>query len=207
VSTTPREVLEGLPDEEVVRRVLAGDPAAYAVLVERHQRRIVGFVRRIVRDHETALDVAQETFVKAWQALARYDDHWKFSTWLYSIASNAAIDHLRSRKVRLTSLDQPIEMGDSEMARELPSPDHGPGEIVQAAQMAERLEEAIAQLPAEYRKLLLLRHPGGKSYEEMAAMTRLPIGTVKNRIFRARARLKELLGDILPADVKDDGMR
>jgi RNA polymerase sigma-70 factor (ECF subfamily) len=207
VSGEHREALEGLSDEEVVRRVLAGDQAAYAILVERHQRRIVGFVRRIVRDHETALDVAQETFVKAWQALARYDSHWKFSTWLYSIASNAAIDHLRSRKMRLTSLDQPIEMGDSEMTRELASPDHGPGELAQAAQMARYLEDAIAQLPAEYRKLLLLRHPGGKSYEEIAAMTRLPMGTVKNRIFRARARLKELLGDILPADVKDDGMR
>jgi RNA polymerase sigma-70 factor, ECF subfamily len=191
----------GVPDEEVVRQVLAGDRDAYAVLVRRHERRLVGFLVRMVRDRETALDIAQETFVKAWQALARYDPHWKFSTWLYSIASNAAIDHLRSRRMRLTSLDEPIEMGDSEMQREIASPDQGPADIVQGDELRVRLEAAIAQLPAEHRRLLLLRHPVGKSYEEIAQMTRLPMGTVKNRIFRARQRLKELMGDLLPSDV------
>lgn len=191
----------GPSDEEVVRQVLAGDKDAYATLVQRHQRRMVGFLQRMVGDRDTALDIAQEAFVKAWLALARYDDKWRFSTWLYSIASNAAIDHLRTRKMKLTSLDEPIETGDSEMQRELPATGQSPAEIAEGSELRVRLEAAIEQLPAEYRRLILLRHPVGKSYEEIAEMTRLPMGTVKNRIFRARQRLKELLGDLLPADV------
>lgn len=196
----PQDV-RALADEELVRRSLAGDKSAYGTIVERHQRRMVGYLQRMLRDREAALDVAQETFIKAWQALARYDPSWRFSTWLYSIASNAAIDHMRARRRKLVSLDEPIQTEDSEVSRELPSPDDGPDLLAEGEEMREVLEKAIAKLPEEYRMLILLRHPVGKSYEEIAEMTRLPMGTVKNRIFRARQQLKEMLGDILPADI------
>jgi RNA polymerase sigma-70 factor (ECF subfamily) len=192
---------EQVADEDIVRRCLAGDRDAYGVLVQRYQGRIVGYVQRMVRDREQALDIAQEAFLKAWVHLARYDSQWRFSTWIYSIASNAAIDHLRRRKKRMVSLDEPIRMGDSEMQRELPGPDRTAADDLEGKELAERLEAAIAELPFEYRQLLLLRHPGGRSYEEIAEITKLPMGTVKNRIFRARQRLKDRLGSLLPADL------
>lgn len=188
-------------DEEVVRRCLAGDRDAYEILVERYQGRIVGHVHRMVRDREQALDVAQEAFLKAWIHLARYDAKWRFSTWLYSIASNAAIDQLRQRRQRMVHLDAPVSTDDGEMPRELPGPDRTAADDLEGMELAERLEQAIGELPLEQRQLLLLRHPGGRSYEEIAEITKLPMGTVKNRIWRARQRLKERLGSLLPADV------
>ena len=188
-------------DEEVVRRCLAGDRDAYGILVERYQGRIVGHVQRMVGNREQALDVAQEAFLKAWIHLARYDSQWRFSTWLYSIASNAAIDQLRQRRQKMVYLDAPVSMDDGEMHRELPGPDRTAADDLEGKELAERLEAAIAELPLEQRQLLLLRHPGGRSYEEIAEITKLPMGTVKNRIWRARQRLKERLGSLLPADV------
>ena len=188
-------------DEEIVRQCLAGDRDAYAVLVQRYQGRIVGYLTRMLRNREEALDVAQESFIKAWTHLARYDSQWRFSTWLFSIASNAGIDVIRQRRHRMVSIDAPISTDDSEIQRELPGPDRTAADDLEGMELAEKLEAAIAELPWEYRQLLLLRHPGGRSYEEIQQITQLPMGTVKNRIFRARQRLKDRLGDLLPQDV------
>lgn len=185
----------------MVQRVLGGDKDAYALLVERHQRRVVAIVTRFVRDRDSAIEVAHEAFVKAWQHLARYDPAWRFSTWLYAIASNAAIDHLRRRKHAALSLDEPISLDGEEIPREVAAVQDSAEEIFEERQLAERLQAAIEELPPAFKQLLLLRHPGGKSYEEIAAITRLPMGTVKNRIFRARQALKDRLGSLLPADI------
>jgi RNA polymerase sigma-70 factor (ECF subfamily) len=190
-----------LSDEEIVRRVLGGDKDSYAILVRRHQGRVTAVVSRFIRDRDSALEVAHEAFVKAWQHLARYDPAWRFSTWLYAIASNAAIDHLRRRKHAALSLDEPISLDGEEIPREIAAVQDSAADILEGRQLAERLEAAIDELPPAFRRLILLRHPGGKSYEEIAAITKLPMGTVKNRIFRARQALKERLGNILPADV------
>lgn len=193
--------LASLPDEDVVERVLGGDKDAYALLVRRHQGRVVAIVSRFIRDRDSALEVAHEAFVKAWQHLARYDPAWRFSTWIYAIASNAAIDHLRRRKHRALSLDEPISLDGEEIPREVEAVQDSAAEIFEGRQLAERLQAAIEDLPPAFKQLLLLRHPGGKSYEEIAAITNLPMGTVKNRIFRARQALKERLGSLLPADI------
>lgn len=194
--------LESLADEEVVRRVLGGDKDAYAILVRRHQGRVMAVVCRFLRDRDTALDVAHEAFVKAWRHLARYDPAWKFSTWLYTIASNAAIDRLRRGKHAALSLDEPVSIDGDEIPREVEGGGPSAADILEGKEMAEHIEAAIDELPPALRQLLLLRHPGGKSYEEIAAITRLPMGTVKNRIFRARQALKERLGNLLPEDVR-----
>lgn len=201
-SLGPRTVtaLADLTDEGVVRRVLGGDREAYGVLVKRYERRIVAHVLRIVGNRESALEIAQDAFLKAYQALARFDDRYRFSTWLYAIAGNAAIDHVRQAKNHTVSLDEPMVFDDSEEVRELAGPARTAEEIVSGQQLAELLESAILRLPPHYRRLLLLRHPAGMSYDEIAQVTNLPLGTVKNRIFRARQALKEMLGDVLPAD-------
>ena len=190
-----------VPDEDIVQRVLCGERDAYAILVRRHQARIVSFVQRMVTDREVARDVAQEAFTKAWRHLARFDPRWRFTTWLYSIASNAAIDHLRARKRAPLSLDEPMMLDGEEVAREpVDSESPSQADMLSAKELQEKLEEAIAELPPAFRELLLLRHPGGCSYEEIAEITKLPMGTVKNRIFRARQALKDRLGALLPSD-------
>ncbi len=178
-----------MTDEDHVRACLAGDRDAFACLVERYQSPLVGYLARMVGE-TVALDVAQESFVRAWQGLGTYDPRWKFKTWLYAIASNAAIDHLRARRQRrLVPLD--VE----------PSADtQDASDAALGAELARSLDEAIALLPDEYREPLLMRHPGGLAYAEIAESTGLPLGTVKVRIFRARQRLRQMLGDLLPAE-------
>jgi len=191
-----------VPDEELVRRVLCGERDAYAILVRRHQGKIVAFVQRMVVDRDAALDVAQETFIKAWQHLARFDPKWRFTTWLYTIANNSAIDWLRARKRLPLSLDQPMMIDGEEVSREpVDELQSSATDMLSAKEMQQHLEAAIAALPPGFRELLLLRHPGGRSYDEIAEITKLPLGTVKNRIFRARQALKDRLGTLLPADV------
>lgn len=191
-------------DHAIVQRVLRGDRDAYAILVDRHQRRIVVHAARVLGNRDEALEVAHETFIKAYLHLARYDPAWKFTTWLHAIAGNLCVDHLRTRKRRFVSLDEPVETEDGERERELPGPARMASEEYEGLELAQALERAIAELPPIYRDLLLLRHPGGLSYEEIATACSLPLGTVKARIFRARQRLKDLLGDRLPADVRED---
>ncbi len=193
--------LAALSDEDIVQRVLRGDGDAFGTLVRRHEGRVIAVVSRFIRNRDAALEVAHETFIKAWRHLARYDPAWRFSTWLNTIASNAAIDHLRRRKNAALSLDEPISMDGEDIAREVEATGPSAAELFDARQMASHLEQAIEELPPAFRQLLLLRHPGGKSYDEIAALTKLPVGTVKNRIFRARQALKERLGAILPADL------
>lgn len=178
---------------------LRGRQDRYAVLVNRYRRKLAAHVMRIVRNREDALEITQDAFLKAYQNLSRYDPKYRFSTWIYAIAGNAAIDHVRRKKLPTTSLDEPMELEDSRLRREPKGDARTADDLFEARELLEAVERAIAQLPPEYRQLLLLRHPAGKSYEEIAKMTKLPLGTVKNRIFRARARLRDILGDALPA--------
>jgi RNA polymerase sigma-70 factor (ECF subfamily) len=187
-----------LADEELVQRVLRGREDLYEVLIRRYQRKLMAHVLRMVRNREDALEIVQDAFLKAYQHLARFDDKYRFSTWIYSIASNAAIDHLRRKRLKTVSLDEPIHFEDGDVSRDPEGPARRADEIHEGRELLELVEQAIAQLPEAYRELILLRHPGNRSYEEIANMTQLPLGTVKNRIFRARAKLREILGDALP---------
>jgi RNA polymerase sigma-70 factor (ECF subfamily) len=187
-----------LVDEDLVALVLRGREDLYAELMRRYQRKLMAHVIRMVRNREDALEIVQDAFVKAYKHLARYDRKFRFSTWIYSIASNTAIDHLRRKRIKTVSLDEPLRFDDSELAREPEGPARTAEEIHAGRELLELVDEAITQLPPAHRELLLLRHPGNRSYDEIATMTKLPLGTVKNRIFRAREKLREILGDALP---------
>ena len=187
-----------LVDEDLVALVLRGREDLYAELMRRYQRKLMAHIIRMVRNREDALEIVQDAFLKAYKHLARYDRKFRFSTWIYSIASNTAIDHLRRKRLKTVSLDEPLRFKDSEIERDPAGPARTAEEIHQGRELLELVEEAIAELPPAYRELLLLRHPGNRSYEEIASMTKLPLGTVKNRIFRAREKLREILGDVLP---------
>jgi RNA polymerase sigma factor (sigma-70 family) len=188
-----------LVDEDLVERVLCGREDLYSILIDRYKRKLMAHVLRMVRNREDALEITMDAFMKAYQHLARFDRKYRFSTWIYSIAGNAAIDHLRRRRLKTVSLDEPLRFEDSEVQRDPEGPARTAAEVYEGQQLIEKVEAAIAQLPEQYARLLLLRHPAGKSYDEIATITQLPLGTVKNRIFRARAKLREILGDVLPS--------
>ena len=186
-------------DERLVEAVLSGDRDAFSDLVARHQRGVLAFAARMTGDREAAPDIAQETFLKAFCALASFDPKFRFSTWLYRIASNCAVDHLRRRRVRIPSRagrGAEPESPETQIRASDPSPD----QLLRCRELAGRLDEEIRALPRQYRQLLHLRHQGQMRYDEIARSTGIPIGTVKNRIFRAREILRNRLADVLDGE-------
>ena len=182
-----------LPDEEVVRRVLSGEEDLFQVLIRRYQTRILGYVARMVGSREDAVDLSQDIFVKVFGALERYDPQYKFSTWLFRIAGNTAIDHLRKRRPRTVPLEAVDSQGGGVSPREYRSHDPDPYGKLRNLERGEAIASAIAALPTEFRELITLRHFAGLSYEQIAEVKDMPLGTVKNKLFRARVVLKERL--------------
>ena len=184
-------------DQELVRRVQHGDKKAFDVLVRKYQQKIVKLISRYVRDQDEALDVAQETFIKAYRALANFRGDSAFYTWLYRIAINTAKNYLVSQSRRPPDTDIDAEDavqfdGDSKL-RETDLPE----QLVHRDQVERVIYEAIDALPEDLRTAITLRELEGLSYEEIAQAMDCPIGTVRSRIFRAReaieAKLKPLL--------------
>jgi len=183
-----------LTDQEVVLRARAGSERAYRELVRRYERPIFSLIYRMVRDRELAEDLAQETFVKALNALDSYRPEYKFSSWIFKISNNAAIDHLRRRELDTLSLEGSPHAAtpDAIEATALQIGDRGetPLDVVEAKELGGEIEQAIARLRPEYRQCILLRHVDGRAYEEIAEILDLPLGTVKTYIHRARNELR-----------------
>ena len=180
---------EQLDDRALVARILGGDRDRFTELVQRYERRVVNYVFRIIHRYEDAHDLAQDIFVKVYLALDRYDPKYQFSTWLFRIAQNASIDALRKKSVTEVPIARPT---DDETQREREFADGGisPYRALKNKQLGVAIEKAVANLPPDYRELIQLRHFAELSYEEIAAMKKLPLGTVKNKLFRARNLLK-----------------
>lgn len=183
-------------DSELIQQALKGDQQAYRQLAERHRAAVFHIVYKIVREKETANDLVQETFMKAFSSLNSYRSEYRFSTWLYKIAANCSIDHLRKKRIQVLSLEGQLG-GDSE-SRTMDVPDysyHPERDLVRKEQRFS-IEEAIDALPRKYREVIVYRHKDDKSYEEIADLLGIPIGTVKARIFRARELLKKKLKSV-----------
>jgi RNA polymerase sigma-70 factor (ECF subfamily) len=185
-------------DEELVAAALNADRAAFRKLVKRHQRGLVNHLYRHIGHRESALDLAQEVFLKIYLSLSTFDPKYRFTTWLYRIASNCAIDYLRKKRPLTYSLTtNPNDSYPARTAKAIAGHEPDPVEMLRYQELQGRLELAVQNLPADYRQLILLRHRQHCRYDEIARITKLPIGTVKNRIFRAREILKRELADIL----------
>jgi RNA polymerase sigma-70 factor (ECF subfamily) len=185
-----------LTDEQLVSAVLQGDRERFGDLIERYQGRLINYLFRLLRNADDAHDLAQEVLVKVYQVLDRYDPQYKFSTWLFRVAQNAAIDQIRRRRLRVVSLRQEDDEGDNR-DWDLPSTERGPYGEMRNRERGDAIQEAIESLPWEYRELILLRHFGELPYEEIAKLKQMPLGTVKNKLFRGRQMLKEKLQDFL----------
>jgi RNA polymerase sigma-70 factor (ECF subfamily) len=190
--------LAAASDQQIVVWAQDGAETAFRELVRRYQRPVFSLLYRMVRDRETAEDLAQETFVKVLNAIDSYRPEHKFSSWIFKIANNAAIDHLRRREPDLLSLDGAPDAVSPERqeATALQARDLGesPLDELEARELGSHIETAIARLRPEYRACIMLRHIEGRPYEEIAAILDLPLGTVKTYIHRARGELRDMLG-------------
>ena len=180
-------------DSPLIHRALRGDQKAYAELLERYRGPLYNLLYRMVRSKEETEDLVQEAFMKAFASLATFNEEFAFSTWLYKIAINNTIDHLRKKRLRTYSLDKPIQSREGEVKREYPDVSWAADKDVLSTEKTAIISQAIDELPEKYRMAIILRHTEEKSYEEIAEILNIPLGTVKARIFRAREALKRKL--------------
>ena len=189
--------LQSLTDQEVVTLARAGKDAAYRELLRRYERPVFSLIYRMVRDRTLAEDLSQDTFVKVLNALESYRPEYKFSSWVFKIANNVAIDQLRRRELDTLSLDgaPDAQTKDQVEATALQAVDRTetPLAELESRELGSLIEQAVGKLRPEYRSCILLRHVEGRSYEEIAEVLDLPLGTVKTYIHRARNELREYL--------------
>lgn len=186
-----------MDDRELVAAILAGHRELFTDLVNRYEKRVVNYVYRITRRYEEAHDVAQEIFTKVYLALDRYDPKFQFSTWIFRIAQNSAIDIVRKKNLPEVSMTQPGDGEEDEKEREFADQGVSPYRALHNKELSSAIDRAVGALPADYRELIQLRHFAELSYEEIASMKKLPLGTVKNKLFRARNLLKTELDQFL----------
>jgi RNA polymerase sigma-70 factor (ECF subfamily) len=192
--------LTNLPDADVVTLAQEGRDAAFRELIRRYERPVFTLIYRMVRDRELAEDLSQETFVKVLNHIDRYKPEFKFSSWLFKIANNGAIDHLRKKTVPTISIDGAPSATSKEAIEatsfEIAAKQETALDEMESRELGGAIERAIAALRPEYRACIMLRHVEDRSYEEIAATLDLPLGTVKTYIHRARHELREALKDV-----------
>ena len=180
-------------DRELVAIAVEGFDGSFEELVRRYQRPIAAYVYRMVGNYESALDLTQEIFIKVYNSLSRYRSEFKFSTWIYKIAHNAAVDHLRRSSTREQSLVAGTESDSYDLPIE--SASLTPEQESERKERRGEIESVVRALPSNYRELIILRHSQDLSYEEIVEVTGLPLGTVKNRLFRAREMMRQQFVD------------
>jgi RNA polymerase sigma-70 factor (ECF subfamily) len=184
-----------LSDHQLIEKVRSGDEAAFGEIISRYKNPITNFLYRFLNDYEEAVDLAQETFVRVYFALGRYHTNYAFSTYIYRIASNLAISELRKRRRRSVLSLTGLFQSDAEDTTEFQPPDLRPlpdHDLVEN-ERSRVIAKAIATLPPKYRIPIILRDVEGRSYEEVAELMQLGLGTTKSRISRGRGLLREKL--------------
>ncbi len=184
--------------KRLVEQAQQGDAEAFTALAEKYKNGVYNYIVRMVHDRTEAEDIAQETFVRAYQALPEFRGAASFQTWLYRIASNLAIDAARRRSRRTSiSLDEPVTTDEGEVSRQLADERPGPFEELQSAQTQQAVREAIAELSPKLRSVIALYDLQGLSYQEIGDILGCPLGTVKSRLFNARNQLQDKLAERL----------
>jgi len=195
----PQDPLKELDDSAVVARFLAGEKRAFNELVERYQGRLLNFVYRTTGDRERAEDLVQETFIRIYRHLHRFDQTKKFSTWAYTIASNLAKNELRNRSRNPLVLFQAIKKTWDADQRPLEWEDntYRPDDLYRKRHLKQMVDSAVDGLPEHHRVVFVLREMEGKTYEEIADITGCNLGTVKSRLNRARNNFAQLIAPLL----------
>ncbi|MYB19388.1 MAG: sigma-70 family RNA polymerase sigma factor [Holophagales bacterium] len=183
-------------DEELVAAILDGDAALYTDLVERYRGRLINYLNRFLGNFQESEELSQEVFLRVYRALDRYNPKYRFSTWLFRVAKNAAIDLIRKRRLKLVPM-QRVGVDGQTQEREFESEERDPYRTLRNVERRQAIGAAIDGLKEEYRELIQLRHFAEMTYEEIAEFKGMPLGTVKNKLFRGRRMLKARLADYL----------
>jgi RNA polymerase sigma-70 factor (ECF subfamily) len=180
-------------EKELIRKTLRGDKRAFEMIVRKYQQPLLNYIGRMVGERELALDFTQEVFVRAYASLRSFEPRFKLSTWLYRIASNLVIDYWRKKKIPTFSLSAPLSTERGDLTMDVPDEEPSVARTFELVELGRRIEGVLDQIPASFRQLFIWRHISGLSYEEMAEITDLPVGTVKNRVFQAKEMIRRLL--------------
>ncbi len=191
-----------LTDEEIIEKIKGGSIELFEVIVSRYQRKLINYIYRMINDFDSAMELCQEVFIKVYNSLDKYNPCYKFTTWIHRIASNATIDWMRKKKIDAYSLDGWEDEDSPSLGQQIASDDLTPLEKLEMRQLRGRIDDAIDDLPFIYKQLIVLRHLNELSYEEISNAVELPLGTVKNRIFRGREMLKAKLVSEMPKGKK-----
>jgi RNA polymerase sigma-70 factor (ECF subfamily) len=184
-------------DQVLIKKILEGHKSSFEELMRKYNKKIFGFIFRMVRDDEVAVELTQEFFIKIFNVLAKYNFQYKFSTWAYRICYNLVIDHVRKHQTQVDSLDNDSVSQKQMMASENYESEDGFIKLARQ-ETSEYVWKVVDGIPVKYKELILLRYLQGLKYDEIAEVTQLPVGTVKNRIFKAK--------EILKSEIEKDGV-
>ncbi|MGD9347060.1 MAG: sigma-70 family RNA polymerase sigma factor [Candidatus Aminicenantes bacterium] len=177
-------------DKDLVRRTLGGDKEAFEMIVQRYKQPLLNYIGRMVGERELALDFTQDVFIKTYASLHTYRPQHKFSTWLFKIASNLTIDYWRKKKIDAFSLDQSRYSEDDRPSIQIPSRDLSIAEKFELTEVRKQIEKAMEKIPPALRELFVWRHINEFSYDEIAEIKSLPVGTIKNKVFQAKELIR-----------------
>jgi RNA polymerase sigma-70 factor (ECF subfamily) len=191
MKTRGQDALSMTEDCQLVARALKGDRKAFEMIVRKYEQPLTSYLGRMTGEREAALDFAQEIFLKVYCSLGSYRPAFKFSTWLFKIASNHMIDHWRKKKLPTVSIDQPLDDGEDAVMPQVADPGPSVTRKFELTEIRQKIERALGSVPSALRELFVLRHVNEFSYEEIADIKGLPVGTVKNRVFQAKEILRK----------------
>lgn len=180
-------------DTELVQRALSGEKKAFEMIIQKYQSPLINYVGRMVKEHEVARDITQEVFIKTYSSLHSFRQEYKFKTWLFKIASNTVIDYWRKKKIDAFSIDQSYDLGGNSVPFQIPSDEPSVDKRVELTEAREKIQEMLDKLPASLKELFIWRHVNDLSYEEMAEIKGIPVGTIKNRVFQAKEILRKYM--------------
>jgi len=188
-------ILDG--DQELIKKILQGDRASFEHLMQSYNKRIFNFIYRMVRNEEVAVELTQDFFIKIYMVIQKYNFQYKFSTWAYRICYNMVIDHVRKNPAYVDSLDSnPLSRKQLSRTNQVVREDGFSN--LEKEEIRTYIWNVVDRIPIKYRDLILLRYQQGLKYEEIASVTELPVGTVKNRIFKAK--------ELIRKEIDQDGM-
>lgn len=180
-------------DKKLIERALKGEKEAFEMIIRKYQQPLLNYIGRMVGERELALDFTQEVFIKTYSSLHTFKPQYKFRAWLFRIASNSIIDYWRKKKIEAFSIDK--HQGDDCDKPSFQIPDGEPSLVrkFEMVQLRERIERALKKIPVYLRELFVWRHINEFSYEEIAEIKGMPVGTIKNRVFQAKELIRYLL--------------
>jgi RNA polymerase sigma-70 factor (ECF subfamily) len=180
-------------DKDIIEKTLSGEKEAFELLIRKYENPMFNYIGRMVRERELALELTQEVFLKSYASLHSYQTKYKFSTWLFKIASNLIIDYWRKKRIPALSLDQQDNRGYQKVSLQVSDQKPSITKKYELSELKARIEETLEEIPTPLKELFIWRHMNELSYAEIAEIKNIPVGTVKNRVFQAKEMILRLL--------------